>query len=70
MDLGLQGHRVIVSGATRGIGLAIARRFAREGANVLVTGRGAADLKTAVQLIEADAPAAQARARQRRAERR
>jgi 3-oxoacyl-[acyl-carrier protein] reductase len=57
MDLGLQGHRVIVSGATRGIGLAIARRFAREGAHVLVTGRGAADLKTAVQLIEADAPA-------------
>jgi len=59
MDLGLQGHRVIVSGGTRGIGLAIARRFAREGARVLVTGRGAADLKTAVQLIEADGPAAQ-----------
>jgi len=32
------GHRVLVTGGTRGLGLQIARGFARHGASVLVTG--------------------------------
>lgn len=36
MDLGLQGHRVMISAGAAGIGLAMARAFAREGARVAV----------------------------------
>ena len=36
MELNLQGHRVVVSGAASGIGLEIARAFAEEGAQVVV----------------------------------
>lgn len=36
MDMGLSGQRVIVTGAASGIGLAIARAFATEGAHVMV----------------------------------
>jgi NAD(P)-dependent dehydrogenase (short-subunit alcohol dehydrogenase family) len=35
----LQGKRVLVTGGTTGIGFAIAERFLREGARVVVTGR-------------------------------
>jgi NAD(P)-dependent dehydrogenase (short-subunit alcohol dehydrogenase family) len=35
----LQGKQVLVTGGTTGIGLAIAQRFLREGARVVVTGR-------------------------------
>lgn len=37
MDLGLAGKRVLITGATRGIGRATAQRFAAEGANVAIT---------------------------------
>jgi 3-oxoacyl-[acyl-carrier protein] reductase len=40
MDLELQGKKVIVSGGSRGIGLAIARRFLQEGAAVAFFARG------------------------------
>lgn len=35
----LKGKRTIVTGGTRGIGLAIAERYAKEGAEVIITGR-------------------------------
>jgi len=39
MDLGLQGKVCVVTGATSGIGLAVARRLCDEGARVLFVGR-------------------------------
>ena len=40
MDLGLAGKGVIITGASRGIGRAIALGFAEEGANVAICARG------------------------------
>jgi 3-oxoacyl-[acyl-carrier protein] reductase len=39
MDLGLKGRKALVTGATRGIGLAIAQTLAREGADVAICSR-------------------------------
>ena len=51
MELGLSGKGVIVTGASRGIGRAIALGFAREGATVAFCARGAEGLeKTAGEL--------------------
>lgn len=42
MDLGLAGHTALVLGSSRGLGEAIARTLAAEGARVIVSGRDAA----------------------------
>ena len=42
MDLGLRDKVCVVTGSTRGIGLATARLLAAEGARVVTSGRGAA----------------------------
>lgn len=44
MELGLAGKRVLVAGASRGIGLAMCHAFLREGARVAMVARDAAPL--------------------------
>ena len=56
MDLGLTDKRCVVTGATRGIGLATARMLAAEGARVLSVSRGAeGDNALALDVTDADA---------------
>ena len=47
MELSLSGKVAIVTGASRGIGLAIATAFAQSGASVIITARKADELKQA-----------------------
>ncbi len=49
----LEGRKAVVTGASRGIGRAIALRFAQEGADVAVTSRRAQSLDDIVAEIEA-----------------
>jgi len=62
MDLGLTDKVAFIAGSSRGIGLAVARGFLREGAKVVVTGREAAPLDHARELLAADAGAGRVRA--------
>ncbi|OKI11989.1 SDR family oxidoreductase [Streptomyces sp. CB03911] len=48
MDLGLQNKVYVVTGATRGLGLATARELAADGARVVVSGRSQASVDAAV----------------------
>jgi 3-oxoacyl-[acyl-carrier protein] reductase len=45
MDLGLEGKRILVAGASRGLGAGIARAVAAEGARVAVVARQSDDLE-------------------------
>ena len=49
--LALQGKIAVITGGSSGIGLATARRFVKEGANVFITGRRQAELDKAVAEI-------------------
>jgi NAD(P)-dependent dehydrogenase (short-subunit alcohol dehydrogenase family) len=54
MDLELRGKRVLVTGASKGIGLACARGFAAEGAIVHIAARNADALKAAAEAMARD----------------
>jgi NAD(P)-dependent dehydrogenase (short-subunit alcohol dehydrogenase family) len=56
MDLGLAGKHALVTGSTAGIGYAIAKGLAAEGASVIVTGRTKATVDAAVTRIRQAAP--------------
>lgn len=62
MDLGLKGRKALVTGATKGIGLSIAEHLAREGANVAVCARNAAEVATTVARLRGMGIAATGRA--------
>jgi NAD(P)-dependent dehydrogenase (short-subunit alcohol dehydrogenase family) len=61
MNLELHGKRAIVSGSTAGIGFAIARALALEGAAVVVNGRDRARVDAAVLAVRKAAPDAEVR---------
>lgn len=54
MDLGLEGRLAVVTGASKGIGLACARAFAREGACVVGVARDRAALAAACEQLQAE----------------
>jgi NAD(P)-dependent dehydrogenase (short-subunit alcohol dehydrogenase family) len=58
MNLQLTDSLALVSASTKGIGFAIARTLAAEGARVIVNGRTAASVDEAVARIRHDVPAA------------
>jgi 3-oxoacyl-[acyl-carrier protein] reductase len=54
MDLGITGRACVVTGASRGIGLATARALVAEGARVLLVGRDDGALAEAAEKLTAD----------------
>lgn len=58
MDLQLTDKKVLVSGSTTGIGYAIAKGFAKEGATVYLNGRTESNVNDAVNQIKSEFPEA------------
>ena len=47
MDFGLKGKNAVITGSSRGLGFAVAEELAREGAHVVICGRGDDSVETA-----------------------
>ena len=47
----LKGRRILITGGSRGIGYAMAKRFVESGANVIITGRDSSTLEKAAKEI-------------------
>jgi NAD(P)-dependent dehydrogenase (short-subunit alcohol dehydrogenase family) len=58
MQLKLEGKSALVSGATKGIGFAIAKQLAAEGTRVVVNGRTEDAVKSALAQIRQTVPSA------------
>ncbi len=58
MDLQLQGQTALVTGSTAGIGYAIAKVLAHEGANVIINGRTQAAVDNSIKKLKAEHPKA------------
>jgi NAD(P)-dependent dehydrogenase (short-subunit alcohol dehydrogenase family) len=58
MELGLAGKHALVTGSTAGIGYAIAKGLAAEGASVVITGRTPTSVDAALKRLKGDVPAA------------
>ena len=54
MDLHLRGRRVLITGASKGIGAAAARAFAEEGCRLLIVARGAKALEHLAQQLRSE----------------
>ena len=59
MDLQLQDKTVLITASTGGIGLEIARSFAREGASVIINGRTEQSVAEAIAQLRQELPDAQ-----------
>jgi NAD(P)-dependent dehydrogenase (short-subunit alcohol dehydrogenase family) len=60
MDLKLKGRHALVTGSTAGIGYAISKGLAAEGASVTLAGRSQASVEAALERLRNDAPGARA----------
>ena len=54
MQITMKDRVAVVTGGSKGIGIAVARRFAESGARVAILARGAADLKAAREALAKD----------------
>src|SRR4249919_1383521 len=61
MDLGLAGKRALVTGASKGIGLAIAQALAAEGCRIDIASRSLAPLEAAAESVRNATPRAEVR---------
>lgn len=58
MDLQLNNKTAFISGSTAGIGYAIAKGLAKEGANIILNGRTQPNVDTAIRQLQAEVPGA------------